>query len=104
MPTVTTNAHELPRLRATRSAVVILTAIVTIAYATALTVAGIKRRRIEAGHDSGAAPGDTQPQPITPAEARPRYARSPRLPERQLTQALLSTCVPGGTRSDAHRI
>jgi hypothetical protein len=39
MPTGTTNSHELPRLRARRPAVVVVTAIMTIACATGLAVA-----------------------------------------------------------------
>jgi hypothetical protein len=38
MPTVTTNAHELPPLRARRPAVVVLTAIMSIACAVALAI------------------------------------------------------------------
>jgi hypothetical protein len=39
LPTGTTNANELPRLRTRRSAVVLVTAIMTIAYAMTLAIA-----------------------------------------------------------------
>ena len=104
MPTITPRAHKLTRLRATRPVVLVLTTIMTIAYATTLAIALTSSVAGSRQATSAAARRTTPNASRSLLPSHPRRCAKPHgLRERKLTQALLPTWVPGGTRSDPRR-